>query len=39
MPQGKNKRANNDIQNTTYKTEEKASLTPLKLRVNSGAPE
>jgi hypothetical protein len=25
MPQGKNKRANNDIQNTTYKTEEKAS--------------
>jgi ribosomal protein L44E len=35
----KYKRTNNDLQNTTKKTEDWATRTPLKPRVNSGAPE
>jgi hypothetical protein len=35
----KRKRTYNDIQNTTYKTKDRATRTPLKLEVNSCAPE
>ena len=33
------KRTNNDLQNTTHKTKDWATQTPLKTGVNSGAPE
>ena len=35
----KRKRTYNDIQKTTYKTKDRATRTPLKLEVNSCAPE
>ena len=35
----KNKRTNNDLQNTTQITKDIATRTPLKPGVNSGAPE
>jgi hypothetical protein len=35
----KDKRTNNDRQNTTQETEDRATRTPLKTRVNSCAPE
>ena len=36
---GKDKRTNNDLQNITQKTKDRATRTPLKPGVNSGAPE
>ena len=30
---------NNDLQNTTQKTKDRATQTPLKIGMNSGAPE
>jgi hypothetical protein len=35
----KDKSKNNDLQNITQKTKDRATPTPLKLEVNSGAPE
>jgi len=35
----KDKRTNNDLQNTTQKTKDRATRTPLKPGMNSGAPE
>ena len=35
----KHKRTNNDLQNTTHKTRDRVTRTPLKPVVNSGAPE
>jgi len=35
----KNKSTNNNLQTTTRKTKERATQSPLKPRVNSGAPE
>jgi len=35
----KEQRTNNDLQKTTYKTKDRATQTPLKTGVNSGAPE
>jgi hypothetical protein len=35
----KRKRTNNDLQNTTQKTKDRVTRTPLKAEVNSGAPE
>jgi hypothetical protein len=37
--QKKDKRTNNDLQNTAQKTTDKVIWTPLKLGVNAGAPE
>jgi hypothetical protein len=34
----KDKRTNNDLQNTTQKTKDRATRTPLKSGINSGAP-
>ena len=34
----KEQRTNNDLQKTTYKTKDRATQTPLKTGVNSGAP-
>jgi len=39
MTKIKDKRANNYLQNTTQKTEDRATRTPLYRGVNSGAPE
>ena len=33
------KRTNNDLQNITHKTKDRVTRTPLKTRLNSGAPE
>jgi hypothetical protein len=35
----KDKRTNNDLQNFTHKTKDRVTRTPLKIGVNSGAPE
>ena len=35
----KRKRTNNDVQNTTQKTKDRATRTSLRNRMNSGAPE
>jgi hypothetical protein len=35
----KDKRTNNDLQNTTHKPKDRATRTPLKTGVNLGAPE
>jgi len=35
----KRKRTNNDLQNSTQKTKDRATRTPLKLGVNSCAPD
>ena len=35
----KDKRTNNDLQNTTHKTKDHVTRTPPKTGVNSGAPE
>ena len=35
----KYKRTNNDLQNITHKTNDRATRTPLKLGMNSGVPE
>ena len=35
----KHKRTNNDLQNFTHKTKDRVTRTPLKIGVNSGAPE
>ena len=35
----KHKRTNNDLQNTTQKTKDRVTRTPLKTGMNSGAPE
>jgi hypothetical protein len=34
----KDKRTNNDLQNTTQKTKDRATRTPLKSGINPGAP-
>ena len=39
MAKKKDKRTNNDRQNTTQETEDRATRTPIKTRVNSCAPE
>ena len=38
-PKEKVQKTNNDLQNITIKTEDQVTETPLKPRVNSGAPE
>ena len=38
-PKERGKRTNSDLQNITQKTKDRATRTPLKPRVNSGAPE
>ena len=35
----KDKRTNNDLPNITYETKDRVTRTPLKIGVNSGAPE
>jgi len=39
MGKRKYKRTNNDLQNITQKTKDRATRTPLRLGVNTGAPE